>query len=248
MFKSNNGTIDLNIQHRGRRYSARVNNATPPAANDDDVPWLTDEERTAWVTLTAMLMSLPAAVDTQLRRDSGLNFFEYSILVGLSRPAGRAVRMSSLALLAGGSPSRLSHAVSRLERQGWVRRKSTGDGVRCIEAVLTDEGMAVLREAAPGHVREVRRLVFDPLSATQVRQLARICRQLLDAAAPDMGAAVDVATAGEREVAAREAALESACGPALESACGPVARGPAFEMVHGPDSEPAGAPARENQT
>jgi DNA-binding MarR family transcriptional regulator len=167
-----------------------VNIATPQP--EDEVPWLSDDELVAWVTLTAMLMHLPAAIDAQLKRDSGLNFFEYSILVALSRPADRSVQMSSLALLAGGSLSRLSHAVSRLEKQGWVRRKAaTG----CTEAVLTDEGMAMLESAAPGHVREARRLVVDPLTPAQVRQMQRICRQIVEVAAPEVGAAVDATIA-----------------------------------------------------
>ncbi|MEV3910678.1 hypothetical protein [Streptomyces canus] len=41
-------------------------------------------------------------------------------------------------------------------------------------AVLTDEGMTLLEQAAPGHVEAVRRAVFDALSREQVRQLAEI--------------------------------------------------------------------------
>jgi DNA-binding MarR family transcriptional regulator len=165
---------------------------------DDEVPWLTGPERGAWMTLMALLMSLPTAIDAQLKRDSGLNFFEYSILVALARPAERAVQMSSLALLAGGSLSRLSHAVSRLERQGWVRRRVQTGEVRCTEAVLTEEGMAVLAAAAPGHVREARRLVFDALTAEQVCQLRQIARQLVEVAAPDTGAAIDEIAEADR--------------------------------------------------
>lgn len=139
----------------------------------------------------AMLMSLPTAIDAQLKRDSGLNFFEYSILAALARPQERAVQMSSLALLAGGSLSRLSHAVSRLERQGWVRRRVQTGEVRCTEAVLTEQGLAVLEAAAPGHVREARRLVFDSLTPEQAGQLRQIARRVVEAAAPEQGAALD---------------------------------------------------------
>jgi DNA-binding MarR family transcriptional regulator len=158
---------------------------------DDPVPWLSPEEIEGWMSLTAMLMTLPAAIDAQLKRDSGLNFFEYSILVALGRPADRAVQMSTLALLAGGSLSRLSHAVTRLERQGWVRRRVQTGESRCIEAILTEAGMAALVAAAPGHVREARRLVFDTLTPTQVRQLQRISRQIVDIAAPETGRLID---------------------------------------------------------
>jgi DNA-binding MarR family transcriptional regulator len=162
-----------------------------PTTDDDDVPWLTGPERGAWLSLVAMLTSLPTAIDAQLKRDSGVNFFEYSILATLARPEDRAVQMSSLALLAGGSLSRLSHAVSRLERQGWVRRRVQTGEVRCTEAMLTEKGFAALSAAAPDHVREARRLVFDALSPEQVCQLRQIARRLVEAAAPEQAAALD---------------------------------------------------------
>jgi DNA-binding MarR family transcriptional regulator len=46
---------------------------------------------------------------------------------------------------------------------------------------LTDEGWAKVAEAAPGHVEEVRRLVFDPLTKAQSRQLREICRRIMRA-------------------------------------------------------------------
>jgi hypothetical protein len=39
-------------------------------------------------------------------------------------------------------------------------------------------------EAAPGHVQEVRRLVFDPLTKTQSRQLREIGRRITRAIDP----------------------------------------------------------------
>lgn len=136
----------------------------------------------------AMLMSLPPAVDAQLKRDSGLNFFEYSILSQLSAPPSRRVQMSPLAQLTGGSLSRLSHAASRLEERGLVRRHVVTDEARCTELELTEEGMAFLEAAAPGHVREARRLVFDPLAPDQVQHLRDIAQAITAAAAPDVAA------------------------------------------------------------
>ncbi|MGK5684992.1 MarR family winged helix-turn-helix transcriptional regulator [Actinoplanes sp. URMC 104] len=172
--------------------------------HDGQVPWLDSEERAAWMTLITMLMTLPAAIEAQLKRDSGLNFFEYSILSSLSRPQEHAVQMTNLAHMAGGSLSRLSHAVSRLERQGYVKRRTNTEGEgRCIQAVLTPEGYAALVAAAPGHVREARRLVFDNLNTAQVRQLRRIAHEIAGAAAPDtlqhIEAEIELADRLERE-------------------------------------------------
>jgi hypothetical protein len=46
-------------------------------------------------------------------------------------------------------------------------------------AVLTDSGAAALRHAAPGHVRGVRRHLFDQLGAPQQRALRTISDTVL---------------------------------------------------------------------
>jgi hypothetical protein len=47
--------------------------------------------------------------------------------------------------------------------------------------VLTDTGYEVLAAAAPGHVEAVRRVLFDPLTPTQMRHLGEICKAVLEA-------------------------------------------------------------------
>src|SRR5262249_10519469 len=89
--------------------------------------------------------------------------------------------MSQLAEPAGPSKSRISHAVARLEERGWIRRRDCPTDRRGQLAELTDEGYAVLVEAAPGHVEQVRRTLFDPLTPEQVRQLHAITGSILAA-------------------------------------------------------------------
>jgi hypothetical protein len=95
-----------------------------PAGGEHGPRWLTDDERDAWMPLIGVLIKLPAALDAQLQRDSGLSHFEYMVLSRLSEAPERTLRMSDLAVLANGSLSRLSHVVTRLERRGWVRREA----------------------------------------------------------------------------------------------------------------------------
>jgi len=77
------------------------------------------------------------------------------------------------------SPSRLSHAVGRLERDGWVERRADAEDGRGQRVALTDVGHQRIQEIAPDHIRAVRRLVFDHLSADQVGQLQAISQALL---------------------------------------------------------------------
>jgi len=127
---------------------------------------------------------LPSALDAQLRRDAGIIHYEYQVLAMLSQVPGPALRMSVLAMQTEGSLPRLSQVVARLEQRGWVRRIPDPADGRYTLAILTDEGQAKVAEAAPGHVEEVRRLVFDPLTKAQSRQLREIARRIMRAIDP----------------------------------------------------------------
>ncbi|MDH6114902.1 DNA-binding MarR family transcriptional regulator [Kitasatospora sp. MAP12-15] len=141
--------------------------------------WLDEDEQQTWRAFLWTSRLLNEALDRQLQRDSGLPHAYYVILVMLSEAPGRELTMSELARLARSSPSRLSHAVNRLEESGWVRRvKHPGDR-RTTFAQLTDEGFEVLAAAAPGHVEAVRQHLFDPLSREQVLELRETLRTVL---------------------------------------------------------------------
>ncbi|MGW0710134.1 MarR family winged helix-turn-helix transcriptional regulator [Streptomyces sp. NPDC002643] len=153
---------------------------TPPQPR-----WLTDEETQTWFALAGMIVRLPAALDAQLQRDAGVSHMEYMVMAALSEHAGRTLRMSDLAAIAGSSLSRLSHLVKRLEKSGWVRRTPDPEDGRYTLAILTDAGYAKVAETAPGHVEAVRRYVFDSLTKAQQRQLKDIGQRIWSAVAPD---------------------------------------------------------------
>jgi DNA-binding MarR family transcriptional regulator len=153
--------------------------------------WLDAEERQVWLVLASTLVRLPAALDAQLRRDAGISHFEYQVLALLSEAPGRTLRMSELAMQAEGSLPRLSQVVARLEQRGWVRRIPDPADGRYTLAILTDQGRTKVTEAAPGHVEEVRRLVFDPLTKVQSRQLREIARRIMRAIDSDYRALPD---------------------------------------------------------
>lgn len=145
-----------------------------------DDEWLTDDQLDTWLSYVAASTLLEAQLDHQLQRDSGLPHAYYQILAMLSEVPGRTLRMSDLAAITQSSQSRLSHAVARLERNGWVCRSPCPDDRRSTLARLTDAGFEVLAAAAPGHVASVRTHLFDRLSPEQVGQLRDICRAVLD--------------------------------------------------------------------
>ena len=149
--------------------------------------WLDEEEQQTWRAFLGASRLVFEQLDRELQRDSGIPHTYYEILVRLSEAPERALRMSALADRSQSSRSRLSHAVARLEEQGWVVRRSCVDDKRGQVAHLTDAGFAALAAAAPGHVESVRTHVFDPLTPDQVRQLREISTVLVEGilAGPD---------------------------------------------------------------
>jgi DNA-binding MarR family transcriptional regulator len=137
--------------------------------------WLDDDEQRTWRDFLAATQLVNEALDRQLQREAGMPHTYYMILVALSEAPERSMRMSELANRSQSSQSRLSHAVARLEERGWVRRRPCDSDRRGSFAALTDEGFAALAAAAPGHVAEVRRSLFDVLTPEQLGQLAEIC-------------------------------------------------------------------------
>ncbi|PRY11086.1 MarR family winged helix-turn-helix transcriptional regulator [Kineococcus rhizosphaerae] len=159
--------------------------------------WLNPDERRVWLRLSALMELLPAALDAQLQRDADLTKTAYLTLAMLSEEPTRSLRMSELGARSNASPSRISHVVSRLEKDGWVRReKSPCDG-RGQVAILTDAGYDKVVASAPGHVERVRELVFDPLAEGDLGDLDAVMVKLLDVLDPDARFA---ATALAREV------------------------------------------------
>jgi DNA-binding MarR family transcriptional regulator len=136
--------------------------------------WLTPGEMRAWISFVDCSTLLGDYLDQQLRRDAAMTHADYSLLARLSVAPDRTAGMSALAEQLKFTRSRLTRAVIRLEESGYVRRRDDPADRRGQLVALTDEGMDVLSEAAPGHVTAVRRAVFDALSPEQVDQLATI--------------------------------------------------------------------------
>jgi len=144
----------------------------------DEPRWLDEAERAAWMELVRVLLTLPAALDTQLRRDCDLTQYEYTALGVLAEQPSRTIGMKSLASMTNGSLSRLSHVVKRLEAAGYVRREINSRDGRLTDAILTDAGFEKISAAAPAHVATVRALVFDHLTGKQIARLTDILARI----------------------------------------------------------------------
>jgi DNA-binding MarR family transcriptional regulator len=151
----------------------------------DDNPWLSGEQQREWRSLLAGLTLLFEHLDRHLREHSNLSLPEYEILVRLSEAPGQHLRMAELADSVAHSRSRVTHTVARLERAGLVQRRACESDGRGVNAELTDLGWQRLTDAAPAHVRQVRSLLVDRVSAADFAAVGRVFRAVSDAVVDD---------------------------------------------------------------
>ena len=145
----------------------------------DESPWLPAEAQQLWRRWLRLNALLPGALHRELQTDAGLSLPDFDVLVQLTdSPEGR-VRVTDLARGLHWERSRVSHHITRMERRGLVRREECRDDGRGAWVVLTEQGRAVIEQAAPAHVATVRRLVFDALTPQEADAMAGVIDKVL---------------------------------------------------------------------
>ena len=122
--------------------------------------------------------SVLAQLDAQLRRHHGLAVTEFDVLITLFNAPERRLRMSELAERVLLSPAGTTHLVTRLERDGLVRREVDATDGRKWFTVLTDGGDRALKAARPTHNEVLRRTLMAATSASDRRTLRRVWTRL----------------------------------------------------------------------
>lgn len=151
-----------------------------------------DDDR---LTLVGLLVEahhgLELALSRELREQSGLSPQWFEVLLRLGRSPDRRLRMSDLADQVTLTASGLTRVVDRLEADGLVGRELCPTDRRGSFAVLTDQGMAALREALPAHLEHVDALLGGALDQGDRCELERLLRRLRDHLYPEATSGVD---------------------------------------------------------
>jgi DNA-binding MarR family transcriptional regulator len=140
--------------------------------------FLADDEYEAWNALLLLNRLTLQELDAALRTAHGISVSEFDVLITLFNTEGRQLRMSALAEQVMLSPAGLTHLVTRLERDGLVRRQADPTDGRKWFTALTDLGDDRLREARVTHNEVLRRRVFAVTSPAERRVLQRLWRRL----------------------------------------------------------------------
>lgn len=144
-----------------------------------DARWLDDDQQRAWRGLLDLNAALRARLHRELQATSGLSLADYDVLVHLTDVPDRRLRAFELGDGLQWEKSRVSKQVGRMAKRGLVVREECPEDRRGAYVALTDAGLRAIEEAAPAHVDLVHSLVFDHLSAAQVRTLSRIATIVL---------------------------------------------------------------------
>ncbi|WP_426506863.1 MarR family winged helix-turn-helix transcriptional regulator [Dactylosporangium sp. McL0621] len=148
---------------------------------DNEVPrWLDEREFRAWIGYRRMRALLDLQISRELAANQGLSEPDYDVLTSLADAENRRIRLSEMAERMLWSKSRLSHHVTRMQQRGLVTRKECDSDGRGAFIVLTDEGMATLAAAAPGHVAAVREHLIDLLTEEQIRVLGDVADMVVE--------------------------------------------------------------------
>src|SRR4051812_18558449 len=142
-----------------------------PSPTPSQQPLTRDEEAVVRALGRAILV-IPRVMDADLMREQRLPLSEYGTLMHLSEAPHRRMRMSELAAACNLSLSGMTRVVNRLEKQGLIQRAKCQEDLRGWNAVLTDDGLARLREAWPAHLTSIRRHVLDNLAGHDLAALA----------------------------------------------------------------------------
>ncbi len=142
--------------------------------------WLDPDQQRIWRDWLQASMRIDRYLDADLR-PQGLGLGEYEILAHLSEAPDRSLRMGALAALVHQSRSRLTHTVTRMEKQRLVERIAANHDRRGVVAHLTDDGRTLLERVAPYHLRAVRTIFIDAVDPEDLAAVGRAVRAVLDA-------------------------------------------------------------------
>ncbi len=138
---------------------------------EDEDEYLTDAEFRAWHGALQFTNTAVRALDAALAAAHGISVKEFDVLITLFNAPNDKLRMTELGERVVLSASGVSHLVTRLERDGLVRRTADPEDGRSFFAELTRVGRRRLHESRPTHNAAVRAQLTDRMTPTQLSTL-----------------------------------------------------------------------------
>jgi DNA-binding MarR family transcriptional regulator len=150
----------------------------PPLPAHGVTPRASDWRIAVWRSFLRAHASVMGELERELVAEAGMPLGWYDVLLQLVEAPGRRLRMAELAERVLLSRSGLTRLIDRLQAEGLVRREPSPDDARGTYTVLTPEGFARLRAAAPVHLAGVRQHWLAHFSDDELRALGGLLSRL----------------------------------------------------------------------
>ncbi|HUF01005.1 MAG TPA: MarR family winged helix-turn-helix transcriptional regulator [Gaiellaceae bacterium] len=141
----------------------------------------------AFISLMRAHAAATRRLNTQLIAEHGLTLSDFEVLLRLARAPDRRLRRVDLAEEVLLTASGITRLLDGLERQGFVERAACATDRRVVYAVITDHGLATLREAASSHFAQVEELFGDRYDERELAELESLLTRLGGASAGECG-------------------------------------------------------------
>jgi DNA-binding MarR family transcriptional regulator len=123
-----------------------------------------DDEVMAWAALLRAHAAVVTRLEKELQAARGLSLAWYDVLLSLYRAPAPGLRMQDLSEAVVLSRTRVSRVVDEMAGAGLVQRRPNPSDGRSTIVVLTPEGRAAFRAAAPVYLRGIARHFTDVLT------------------------------------------------------------------------------------
>jgi len=151
----------------------------------DSHEFIEPEEWQSWAALLMLHRAVLQDLDTELRQQHKLAVSEFDVLITLFNAPDNRLGMSALAREAMLSPAGTTHLVTRLERDGLVKREIDPADRRKWFTALTDRGDQALRAARRTHNTVLQRTFLAATSPADREMLQQLWQRL---SSPESGA------------------------------------------------------------
>jgi DNA-binding MarR family transcriptional regulator len=143
-----------------------------------------DERLAPWSAFLAAHARVSRRLDEDLRLEHDLSIAEYETLLTLAMAPDHRMRMGPLAERVILSKSGVTRLIDRLVTDQLVERSACLADARGAEAVLTDRGLARLREASPTHLRGISEHFLGVLGEADLEVIERAMTAVAQRAGP----------------------------------------------------------------
>lgn len=135
-------------------------------------------EMAAWGGFLRTHTMLFREIDQRLVASNAMPMPHYDVLLRIAWAGEDGIRMSELARQVLMTTGGLTRLVDRLEREGLITRTRSKQDLRGYEVRLTPTGRKALARANKAHLKDVRELFLDHVTAEELKLLADIWERI----------------------------------------------------------------------